>query len=110
MLKLYTCIYMRVLSHIKFSLQQLLPTSLTTDNISPTVDNDANKDSDTTAAADSLGPAGKSTTTLALTAIPIEVKQGEEQPSSAASPLHTLPSVSQDYTETYVYKFIRKIN
>lgn len=31
---------------------------------------------------------------LALTAIPTEVKQGEEQPSSAASPLHTLPTVS----------------
>ena len=36
-------------------------------------------------------------TTLTLTAIPVEMKQGEEQPSSAASPLHTLPTVSCHY-------------
>ena len=43
---------------------------------------------------DAPGSSSAKASVLALTAIPIEVKQGEEQPSSAASPLHTLPTVS----------------
>ena len=48
---------------------------------------------DSVTAVDSIGAPVKAAT-LALSAIPVEVKQGEEQPSSAASPLHMLPTVS----------------
>ena len=55
---------------------------------------EVDKSSDSVFDVDSLGKV----TTLALTAIPVEMKQGEEQPSSAASPIYTLPTVSCHYT------------
>lgn len=42
-------------------------------------------------------PSEGKTSILALSAIPVVVKHEEKQPSSASSPLHTLPTVSLHY-------------